>query len=100
AALRRRFFERLLRLFFGPDEQHPPTLGDRFVKKTTSGFELTEGLAQVDDVNAVPGIEDEFLHLGVPPFGLMSEVDPCFQQFLNANTYHGFFPLVSSSVGN
>jgi hypothetical protein len=36
---------------------------------------LVERLAQVDDVDPITGIEDERLHLGVPPFGLVSEMD-------------------------
>src|SRR5439155_11372997 len=54
-----------------------------------------EGLAQVNDVDTMAGIEDEFLHLGVPAPGLMPKVDARFQQFFNANTYHKF-PWVNS----
>ena len=79
AALFGRLPDRLLRLFFRAHEKHAPAFGDRLLDETAGGVELGEGLAQVNDVDSVPGIEDEFLHLGVPPFGLMTEVDARFQ---------------------
>ena len=80
------FFDRLLRLLFGADEQHAPALADGAAEKIAHAFDRREGLAEVDDVDSVAGIEDEFLHLGIPTFGLVSEVDARFQQFFNANT--------------
>jgi hypothetical protein len=44
-------------------------------------------------VDPVARIEDELLHLGVPPFGLVPEVDTAFQQFLHANADHIFLWL-------
>jgi hypothetical protein len=41
-------------------------------------------------VDAVASIEDERLHLGIPPFGLVPEMNARLQQFLNANTNHNF----------
>jgi len=41
--------------------------------------------AQVDDVDAVALPEDVRLHLGVPALGLMAEVHPGFQQFLDGD---------------
>jgi hypothetical protein len=48
-------------------------------------------------MDAVAGVEDEGLHLGVPTAGLMSEMNACVQQFLNANADHDF-PFVRSSL--
>src|SRR5262249_52626277 len=50
------------------------------------GFlELLERLLQVDDVDPIALPEDEFLHLGVPALGLMTEVDASLEQFLHRN---------------
>src|SRR5439155_1181116 len=95
AALLGRFFDRVLRLLFGANEQYPAAFADGLVEKTARGFELSEGFAEVDDVDTVAGIKDERSHLGVPTTGLVSEVDARFQQFFNANTDHSF-PLVIS----
>jgi hypothetical protein len=45
------------------------------VQEVAGGFQLNEGLAEVDDVNAIAGVEDEGLHLGIPAPGLMAEMD-------------------------
>jgi len=81
----RRLFDRLLRLFLGAHEQHTAAFGNRVHEKTARGFELRQCLAEVDDVNPVAGIEDEFFHLGVPTLGLMTKMDARFQQFFNAD---------------
>jgi hypothetical protein len=65
-------------------------------REIAGGFQLGERLAEVDDMNAVAGIEDERLHLGVPAFRLVSKMDAGIQQFLNSDTNHRF-PLVKSS---
>ena len=44
-------------------------------------LELTDRLAQIDDVNLVALLEDERLHLRVPTLGLMAKVNAGFQQF-------------------
>ena len=79
-----------------PTKRTSPPLPTVFAQKLASRFQLSERLAQVDDVNAVAGVEDELLHLGVPTLGLVSEMNAGFQQFLYTNTYHNF-PLVKSS---
>ena len=77
----RGFFDFLLRLFLGADEQHGAAAGDGIMEKSAGDFDLGEGLVEVDDVNAVAGGENELLHLGVPPLGLVTEMNPGFQQF-------------------
>jgi hypothetical protein len=74
-----------LRLFLRADEQHLAAFADREGEVVARGFELREAFAEVNDVNPVAGVEDELLHLGIPTTRLMSEMDACFQQFLNAN---------------
>jgi hypothetical protein len=36
-------------------------------------------------VDAVPGLEDELLHLRVPTTGLVSEMNACFEEFLDTD---------------
>ena len=50
-------------------------------------------------MNPIARFEDELLHLGIPPFGLVSEMNTRFQQFFYANTDHKF-PLVKNSRDN
>jgi hypothetical protein len=38
-------------------------------------LQLGEALAEVDDVDAVARVEDEFLHLGIPTLRLMTKMD-------------------------
>ena len=73
------FLDGLLGLLLGADEQHAPPLPTVVVRKSQAASQAGECLAEVDDMNAVAGIEDERLHLGVPTLGLMSEMDACFQ---------------------
>ena len=70
-----RFLDGFLGLLFGADEQHVAALGDDAVEEIAGGFQLGERFAQVNDVDAVAGVEDERLHLRVPALGLMSEMD-------------------------
>ena len=58
-----------------PTKSTLPPLADDAVQEVAGGFQLGEGFAQVDDMNAVAGIEDEGLHLGIPAPGLMAEMD-------------------------
>ncbi len=86
-------------MLLGADKQNFAAFADGVGKKAARGFQLVKRLAQVNDVNTIAGIEDERLHLGVPPFGLVSEMDARIEQFLNSNTNHNF-PLVKSPAAN
>ena len=79
-----------LRLLLGADKQHFVAFAHRGREEIAGRFQLVERLAQVDDMDAVARVEDERLHLGVPPFGLVSEMDTGIQQFLNSDTNHKF----------
>ena len=81
-----RFLDRCLRLFLGADEKDFASFGHRLGEKIAGRFELSERLAEIDNVNAVARIKNEFLHFWVPTFGLVSEMNTCVQQFFNANT--------------
>jgi len=99
AAILGRFLDGLLRLLLGADEEHAAPFADGCGQKVARRFELAERLAEVDDVDAVARVEDKRLHLGIPPLGLVPEMNARFQQFLNANTYHNF-PLVKSPAAS
>jgi hypothetical protein len=55
-------------------------------------------LHEVDDVDAVPGLEDEFPHLRVPLARLVSEMDTRVQQFFNVTHSLVFHWLPAESV--
>jgi len=74
-ALFRGFFDALLRLFFGAHENDFPAFAHRLGQKFAGRFKLREGFREVNDMNAVASIEDEGLHLGVPTFRLVPEMD-------------------------
>src|SRR6266849_4179729 len=88
-----RFTDGFLRLLFGADKEHPAAFAAGGGEEIARQLQLFDRFAQVDDVDPVARIEDELLHLGVPPFGLVPEVDTPFQQFLHANTDHIFLWL-------
>jgi len=92
-----RFLDRFLRLLFGADEQNFAAFGDRFAEEFTGFIQLIERFAQVNDVDAVTGIENEAFHLWVPAFGLMAKVNTRFKQFFNSNIYHNF-PLLRARL--
>ena len=81
----RGFLDRLLGLLLGADEQHLSALRDGVEKELAGILELHDGLAQVDDVDAVAGIENEGLHLRVPATGLVTEMHACFEELFNAD---------------
>ena len=70
----------VLRLPLGPDEEHLAALCDLLLEIRKSVVPGDLGLLQIDDVDAVATPEDERLHLGVPPTGLVTEVDAGFEQ--------------------
>ena len=91
-----RFFDCFLRLLFRAHEEHLAAFAHRFAQKITGRFESGERFAEVDNVDAIARIEDERFHLRVPAFGLMSEMDACFQQFFYADTNHDIFLLLKT----
>ena len=73
------FLDGFLGLLFGADENDFAALADDLVHELDRLFELFDGLAQVDDMDAVARFKNETAHLGIPTFGLVSEMNTCFQ---------------------
>jgi hypothetical protein len=69
------FLDRFLGLFLGANKEDLAAFASGGAKELASCIQLRESLAQVDDVNAVTGVEDELFHLRIPAAGLMSEMD-------------------------
>jgi hypothetical protein len=78
----------LLRLLLGPDEQDGPAVGDGLLDEVVGLVEVGQRLLQVDDVDAVALGHDEALHLGVPPAGLVPEVDAALQELAHGDDGH------------
>jgi hypothetical protein len=68
-------FDDVLALLLGADEQHRAAPRCDVAYEVVRFVEEKGGLLKVDDVDAAPLGEDEGLHLGVPPAGLVAEVD-------------------------
>jgi len=83
AGTRGGFLYFLLGLLLGADEQDRTAIENDLVEKSAGDFDLGEGLVEVDNVNSVTRGKNEFFHLGVPPLGLMTEMNPGFQQLFN-----------------
>ena len=64
-------------------------MGDGLLDEVEGAVDVDERLLKVDDVNRIALGEDIALHLGVPPAGLVPEVDAGFKQLAHANDCHG-----------
>src|SRR5262249_30684918 len=84
------FADGFLGLLFRADEENGAALSHGGGEKVASGLQLSEGFAEINNVNPVAGFKDEWLHLGIPTFGLMTKMDARVQQFLKTNTKHDF----------
>src|SRR6185503_13624933 len=62
-------------LRLGAHEQHVVAPHDHVARELLRELDLTQRLLEVDDVNPVALGEDESPHLGIPPAGLMYEMD-------------------------
>ena len=72
--------DRLLGLLLRADEQHVFAPGDNVADELQRGFQMLDGLGQIDDVDPVALREDERAHLGIPAARLVAEVDSGFEQ--------------------
>jgi hypothetical protein len=70
-----------LGLLFRANEKHVTALAREGGQEIARLVKLSDAFAEVNDVNAVAGIKDERLHLRVPTFGLVSEMDASFEKF-------------------
>ena len=85
ARTERLFLDRVLRLLLGADEQHDFAVARHLPDGGVDLAQAQHRLLQIDDVDAVALLEDVGLHLGVPPAGLMAEVDARLQEILHCN---------------
>ena len=69
------FADDVLALLLGAHEQDRAAPAGDVAHEVVRRVEQDGGLLQVDDVDAAPLGEDVGLHLGVPPAGLVAEVD-------------------------
>ena len=53
--------------------------------EVTSCLKQLYSFLKIDDVDTVSCTEDEWLHLGVPAFGLVTIVDACFEQVFHVD---------------
>ena len=72
--------DRFLGLALGADEEDGAALGDEVADVGAGVFQETDGLLEVQDVDAVALGEDELAHLRVPAPCLVAEVHACFEQ--------------------
>ena len=85
---------RVLALLLGADEHHGAAALRDVAHERVGLLQQLERLLQVDDVDAGALTEDEALHLGVPPAGLVAEVHSGLQQLLHGDDGHASRLLV------
>ncbi len=83
-----------LGLLLGAHEEDHAAVGDEVAHVGVARLDAEQGLAQIDEVNAVALAEDESTHLGIPTAGLVSEMDSGVQEFLQGDECHVIFPSV------
>ena len=69
----------ILRLLLRADEKDFLPVRCELAHKHIGLFQLAHGFLQINDIDAVALGEDILRHFGVPPTGLMAEVDTRFQ---------------------
>ena len=75
----------ILRLLLGADKQHLLAALGQIRDKVVRLLDRRDRLLQVEDMDAVALRKDERAHLGVPPAGLVPEVDARLQQLAHRN---------------
>ncbi len=80
--------DRPLGLLLGTDEEDGAAPGHEVADVPVGLLDAPHRLAQVDQVDPVALPEDEPAHLGVPPAGLVPEVDARAQQLLHGDDGH------------
>ncbi len=89
----------LLGLFLRANKQHCPTAGNNLLEKATGHLELGQGLVQVENMNPIALGKNVALHFGVPTLGLVTKMNPGFEQFRNCNTGQWSLLLFHSRIG-
>ena len=86
-------------LLLGANEEQGATVGDGLLHEVEGDVDVSNGLLQVDDVDAVALGEDEALHLRVPTASLVAEVDTGLEELTHGNDCHGSsFPRKSRVI--
>jgi hypothetical protein len=80
----------VLGLFFRPYVDHRLPLCDQVFHKLAGFPEELQRLLEIDNVNAVAGIKNVLFHLGVPPLGLVSEMNPGLKKLFHRDGRHIF----------
>jgi hypothetical protein len=86
------FLDGIAGLLLGADEKNALACGYGIDHKLISGVEEPHGALEIYDINPVASAEDEGFHFGVPPAGLVAEMDPCFQHLFHSYNCHSFAP--------
>src|ERR1019366_8269707 len=83
--------DRTLGLLLGADEQDDAPVGHQIAHVGVTRLDAGQGLAQVNQIDAVAFAENETTHFGVPTTGLVPEVHTRVQQFLQSDKCHVLF---------
>ena len=75
------FTHGFLGLALAADEEDALAFAGQFGQEFGGDIDLFNGFLEVQNVNLIAGFEDEGLHLGVPALGLVTKVDPGFDEF-------------------
>src|SRR5512132_2765190 len=82
----------LLGLFLGAHEEHRAAPTANVLEEVVGLVQGVECLLEVDYVDAGALPEDESAHLGIPPPGLMAEVDARLEELPPSGDGHGPVP--------
>ena len=85
------FLDADLGLFLGTDKQYLAALGDGALEEIRCGVDLGRRLDEVNDVDSVTSLKNEFLHLRVPPTRLVAKMHTRVQQFFYVT--HSLFSI-------
>jgi hypothetical protein len=75
-----RIRDRLLRLALGADQKNAAATRDDVPNRLQALMQHRFGLFEIDDVDPVADAENVRRHLGVPPSGMMAEMNAGFEQ--------------------
>ena len=80
-------FDKVAELTFGSDEENLTAVHNETLQEVAGITDLVDCLGNVDDGDAALGCVNILFHLGVPTFGLMSEMTSRFEQIFNCDRH-------------
>jgi hypothetical protein len=86
------FLDGVTGLLLGTYEKNAFARGYGIGHELVGCIEKPDGALQIYDINPVASAKDKGFHFGVPPAGLMAEMNPCFQQLFHSNNCHRSAP--------